>query len=149
MLGSKVPLVYGAENFEAYEAHGGWIGSAVDLVRFAAAFDNRQSPKLLKAGTVEAMWSRPAGAAGQDAEGEPKAAYYACGWNVRPVGADGQVNTWHTGSIAGTSTLLVRRHDGLNWAVLFNTDSDSQGKAMSGLIDPLVHQAADAVQKWP
>ena len=29
-----------AGNLEGYEAHGGWVSSAVDLVRFAAAFDD-------------------------------------------------------------------------------------------------------------
>jgi N-acyl-D-amino-acid deacylase len=149
LLGKKVPHVYGGENFEAYEAHGGWIGSAVDLVRFASAFDDPARSSLLKPESIQAMWSRPEGLAGYDADGQPRAAYYACGWNVRPVGDRGRANTWHAGSIAGTSTLLVRRHDGLNWAVLFNTDANPQGQSLSGLIDPLVHRAADAVRNWP
>ena len=49
-------------------------------------------------------------------------------------------NTWHSGLIAGTSTLLVRRVDGLNWAVLFNTEANPKGEALSGLIDGLVHE---------
>lgn len=148
-LGVTVPLVYGGENFEAYEAHGGWIGSAIDLVRFASALDNPQKSKLLKPESIQLMWSRPAGAPGHEEDGKPKATYYACGWNVRPVGDDGRASTWHGGLIAGTSTLFVRRHDGVNWAVLFNTDSNAAGKTLSSLIDPLVHQAANAVQRWP
>ena len=147
-LGSKVPQVYGGENFEAYEAHGGWIGSAVDLVKFISCFDNVHHPKLLKADTLQTMWGRPEGIAGHDADGKPRDMYYACGWNVRPAGTNGGVNAWHSGLIAGTSTLLVRRHDGTNWAVLFNTDSNSEGKTLSSLIDPLVHQAADAITHW-
>ncbi len=148
-IGTKVPLVYGAENFQAYEAHGGWIASAVDLVRFASGLDHPETPKLLKADSISALWARPEGAAGHEADGKPKAAYYGCGWNVRPVGNTGRANTWHSGLIAGTSTILVRRHDGLNWAVLFNTEADPEGKTLSGLIDPLVHGAADAVKRWP
>ena len=53
------------------------------------------------------------------------------------------------GLLDGTSTLLVRRHDGLTWAVLFNRDRDSKGKTFSNLIDPLVHRAADEVKEWP
>ena len=68
---------------------------------------------------------------------------------MRPVGNAGRANMWHGGLIAGTSTLLVRRHDGLNWAVLFNTDRNSEDKVLSGLIDSLIHQAADAVKDWP
>lgn len=148
-LGEQVPFVYGAENFEGYEAHGGWIASAIDLVRFASALDDPESSKLLNREAMAAMESRPAGLPGYEADGKPKAAFYGCGWNVRPVGNEGRANMWHAGLIAGTSTLLVRRHDGLNWAVLFNTDRNSEDKVLSGLIDPLIHQAADAVRVWP
>jgi N-acyl-D-amino-acid deacylase len=37
----------------------------------------------------------------------------------------------------------------LCWAVLFNTRSNQNSKTLSGLIDPLVHQAADQVKVWP
>ena len=147
-LGDKVPQVYGPENIEAYEAHGGWVGSAIDLVRFASAFDDPAKSKLLKAESITAMWARPAGAAGHEDNGTPKDSYYGCGWMVRSV-EGGLINTFHSGLIAGTSTLLVRRHDGLNWAVLFNCDANSKGERPSKLVDPLVHQAADAVKKWP
>jgi N-acyl-D-amino-acid deacylase len=51
--------------------------------------------------------------------------------------------------IAGTSTLLVRRSDGLNWAILFNTDSNHKNEQPADLIDGPMHEAADAVKKWP
>ena len=50
--------------------------------------------------------------------------------------------------LAGTSALLVRRHDGLNWAVLFNT-RNSEGEPLAKVIDPLLHKAANQVQRWP
>ena len=34
---------------------------------------------------------------------------------------------WHTGLLAGSSTLLVCRADGINWAVLFNSDAGKDG----------------------
>ena len=148
-LHEKVPIVYGGENFEAYEAHGGWIASAIDLVRFASAFDHPQTSKLLKPQSIAAMWARPEGAAGHEPNGKPSEIYYGCGWSVRPTGDQGGANTWHSGLIAGTSTILVRRVDGLNWAALFNTEADPKGDVLSGLIDPLIHQAADAVKNWP
>lgn len=147
--GERVPFPDGAANFEGYEAHGGWIASAVDLVRFASAFDDPKRCPVLSAAAIRTMWERPTGAAGFDAGDKPRDVYYGCGWNVRPVGAVGAANTWHSGLISGTSTLLVRRHDGLNWAVLFNTDRNPDGRVLSGLIDPLVHRAADEVKQWP
>jgi N-acyl-D-amino-acid deacylase len=144
-----VPLQYGGENLDNFEAHGGWIASAVDLVRFACAFDDPARCRLLKPETIETMFARPAGRAGHAPDGKPLAAYYGCGWNVRPIGSHGGRNTWHTGRIAGTSTLLVRRWDGLNWAVLFNCDAGSAGAVPAAAIDPLVHRAADQVRSWP
>lgn len=148
-LGQQVPIQYGGENLEAFGAHGGWIASAVDLVRFAAAFDDPASCPLLGAKSIEEMWSRPSGAAGHETDGTPKASFYGCGWSVRPVGSDGKSNTWHLGQISGTESILVRRFDGLNWAVLFNTHHDPDGKSLAGLIDSRLHEAADNVKEWP
>ena len=39
-LGETVPSPYGAWNLEAMDSHGGWIASAIDLAKFAAAFDD-------------------------------------------------------------------------------------------------------------
>lgn len=118
---------YGAWSLEAMDAHGGWIASAPDLVRFALAAD----------GPAE-MYAPPAGE-------ERAEVFYACGWSVRPVGD--RFNAWHTGALDGTSTLLVRRHDGLVWAVLFNKRAGKDGGDLAGLIDPLVHRAA--ARAWP
>jgi CubicO group peptidase (beta-lactamase class C family) len=147
--GQQVPLPDGANNIEGYEAHGGWIASAVDLVRFASALDYDRKSPLLAADTIKEMWARPEGLAGFHANKKPLDVYYGCGWDVRPVGNAGKANTWHAGLIPGTSTLLVRRFDGLNWAVLFNTDANADGKQPSNLIDGPMHEAADAVKKWP
>jgi hypothetical protein len=64
------------------------------------------------------------------------------------VGKDGKANYWHTGSLPGTYTLLVRRHDGVSWAVLFNQRSEDD-KLPDSDIDPALHRAADAVRQWP
>ena len=146
-LGKQVPRQYGAWYLEGFDAHGGWIASAVDLVRFASAFDDPAHSPLLSAESIKTMFARPKGLGGYEPNGKPKAAYYGCGWLVRPKGK--KANHWHGGGLTGTSTLLVRRHDGLNWAVLFNAHANPDGKALGGLIDPLVHRAANAVKHWP
>ena len=147
--GQKVPLPDGAENIEGFEAHGGWTASAVDLVRFACAFDYDRKSPLLSSESIKAMWARPPGAAGHNSRNKPKESYYACGWEVVDIGKTGKSNTWHSGLISGSSTLLVRRFDGLNWAVLFNTDANHTGEQPVDLIDGPMHEAADAVKKWP
>ncbi len=148
-LGQQVPFQYGAANLEAYQAHGGWIASSIGLVKFASAFDDPARSPLLGSKAIEQMWARPDGAAGKGKDGKPGSTFYGCGWSVRPVDVRGKVNAWHTGFITGTEALLVRRWDGLNWAVLFNTHHNPEGKALAGLIDGRLHEAANKVKTWP
>ena len=148
-IGTLVPWPYGAWFLEAMDAHGGWIASAVDLVRFASAFDVPQACPILRPESIATMFGRPEGAAGYEVGGKPKVAYYGCGWQVRTLRREGEINTWHTGSLDGTSTLLVRRYDGKNWAVLFNTRNAPDGHRLADKIDHLLHQAADRVRSWP
>jgi N-acyl-D-amino-acid deacylase len=148
-IGERVPLPYGTWCLEAMDSHGGWIASAVDLVRFASAFDVPDQCRILQSASIDTMFARPTGLAGHNADGSSKAFYYGCGWDVRPVGKQGGRNTWHAGSLDGTSSLLVRRHDGLNWAVLFNCRTGADGKELAGAIDGPLHPAASAVTNWP
>ena len=147
-FGKPVPLPYGAWYLEAMDSHGGWISTAADLVRFGSAFDHAEKCKILKADSIKTMFALPDGLAGHGKEGKAKAVYYGCGWQVRTIGG-GKINTWHTGSLDGTATLLVRRSDGLTWAVLFNMRNNAKGQYLAGLIDPMVHEAADKVKRWP
>jgi N-acyl-D-amino-acid deacylase len=148
-LGEPVSWPYGAWCLESMDAHGGWLASAPDLVRFAAAFNDPRRCKILKPKSIEILFARPPGAAGHKRNGKPRDAYYACGWMVRPIGDGGAANTWHAGSLDGTSTLLVRRHDGLTWAVLFNSRDSANKVEPAAAIGPLLHEAADAVKNWP
>jgi N-acyl-D-amino-acid deacylase len=141
----KVPWPYGAFHLEAMDAHGGWIASAVDLVRFAAALDGQA---LLSALTQREMHAPPLPPASRNTEGKLNELFYGCGWMVRPQGEQGRFNSWHTGSLPGTRTMLVRRWDGVSWAVLFNQRQDIPGLPDTQ-IDPAMHRAADEVKEWP
>ncbi|MGH3240446.1 MAG: serine hydrolase domain-containing protein, partial [Spirillospora sp.] len=137
--GKKVPSPYGAFNLENMDSHGGWLASAMDLTRFAGIYDGGTS--VLNSTSIGRAFAKPE--TGINGDGW----YYGCGWQVRPVSGGGR-NTWHTGSLPGTYTLLVRRNDGLSWAVLF--DQRQEGDAPSyGAIDSLLHKAANAVTRWP
>jgi N-acyl-D-amino-acid deacylase len=148
-LGQQVPLPYGVECIESMDANGGWIASAVDLMRFAVALDDPKKCPILKEESVLSMLAPPPGPLGHGPAGRPKPVYYGCGWEVRPGGRPGKFTKWHTGGLAGTSTLLVCRQDGIDWAVLFNSDAGRDGKAFADLIDPLLHKPADEVKSWP
>jgi len=146
-FGARVPRPYGAWHLEAMDSHGAWIASVIDLVRFGSALDQFEKSKILSPKSIAAMTERPEGPAGFDEKGNPKETFYGLGWFVRPVGK--KSNRWHTGSLDGTAALLVLRHDGLCWAVLFNTRSTPCGGHAGRQIDPLLHTAAEAVKEWP
>ncbi len=130
---------YGAFKLETLDSHGGWLASAVDLVRFAKAFDDPDKCPILKAESIQAMFEPP--------PLKNSETYYALGWSVRPV--DQRKTTWHTGSLPGTATFLMRRYDGLNVAVLFNSRLSPTAAHLTRELEGPLHQALDAVRDWP
>jgi N-acyl-D-amino-acid deacylase len=146
--GKQVPLPYGTWYLEAMDAHGGWLSSAPDLVRFGSSFDDPAKCPILKADNIRTMFARPAGRPGHDKAGKPLDSYYGCGWQVRVVDGKG-ITTWHNGALDGTATMLFRRWDGLCWAALFNARENPSGEYLGGLIAARVNEAADRVKHWP
>ena len=145
--GRTVPRPYVGDH-EIMDSHGAWIATATDLVKIAIAL-NTPDNRLLNRRSLQIMFSPPEGAPGHEPNGDVKAWFYGCGWNVRPVQGS-LYNNWHMGLINGSSTLLVRRYDDLAWAVLFNCDRSAvNGEPLAGLIDPLMHRAAAKVKVWP
>ena len=138
-----VPEPYGRWDLEIMDAHGGWVSSASDLVRFTASL-HHQPNSLLNSESLTTMVQAPAFVNTQQ-----QPSWYGCGWNVRPIRNHESFNTWHTGSLAGTSTLLVHRWDGWSWAVLFNIDRNPEGQRCTDLIDPLIHRAVNRIQMIP
>lgn len=141
-----VPAPDGSFHLEAMDAHGGWIASVVDLARFAAALEDAGPSPLLKPASLRVMYAPPDPPVWRRKDGRLEEAYYGCGWMVRPV--KGGANYWHAGSLPGTSSLLVRRRDGLSWVVLFNQRSTKK-ELPDEAIDAALHRAADAVAEWP
>jgi hypothetical protein len=127
----------------------GWLASAVDLVRFACAFDVPGACPVLRPESIALMFAPPPGAPGHDGRGVPKSVYYGCGWSVRMLRPARTLDTWHTGSLDGTSTLLMRRHDGIDVAVLFNSRSARDGRRLSDVIKPTLEEALGGVSRWP
>ena len=138
-LGEEVLPPYGAWNLEAMDSHGGWIASAEDMVRFAAAFDDWDRCPILSRRSIESMHAVPPVSPGQHA-------YYTFGWNNR-MNASGKANYWHTGSLPGTLAIMIRRRDGSDMVALLNTrESQGSSKLDQGL-DEVMHKVADAVKE--
>ena len=141
----RVPLPYGAWSLEAMDSNGGWLASAVDLVRFAAAFDQPATCPVLKAETIEKMFAPPE----VKAAPEPDGLYWGCGWLVRSEGKHKLAHSSHNGITAGTSAYLMRRRDGIDWAVIFNTARGKEGEELILKVRDSVDAALAAVTHWP
>ncbi len=146
-LGTRSPWPYGAWHLEAMDSHGGWIASAVDLARLASALDDPENCALLNKDSWTRMHARPTGLAGFDEHGKPKETYYSFGWLNRDV--IGGSNHWHTGSLDGTATILIRRFDGRNLIATLNSRASPTSAHLGREIDKNLNRAAEAVTEWP
>ena len=141
--GGIVPTPYGAFHLEAMDAHGGWIASPVDLMRFVTSVDGRiDRADVMGPGTVTEMTARPS-----LGDWQGSAYWYAKGWLVRPSGGD--ANWWHDGLLAGTTSFMVRAHNGFSWVILANASAADFCCSMISAMDQLMWDAVGSVSEWP
>ncbi len=130
---SNVPWPYGGFNLEPMDAHGAWVASAGDLCRLLVAVDGFPSkPDILQSGTIDIM-----------TEPSLNDSYYSLGWSVNPFN-----NWWHTGSLPGTTTEMVRTSNQMNWAILLNTRNANNGPLITAA-DQLVWSVLPSIVEWP
>ncbi|GAA3601289.1 hypothetical protein GCM10022419_101880 [Nonomuraea rosea] len=134
--GTVVPYPYGGFNMPNQDANGGWLASAVDLVRWTLAFDKPGT--VLSAASIAKLVAKPE--IGVTADG----AWYSGGWWVRQV--TGHLNTWHNGSMPGTFSYLARLQNGFSYAVVFNRREET-GSLDYDLIDDQMNKVS--VSSWP
>ena len=133
--GSKklVPVVYGGNNIELLGAAGGWVASAPELAKFMVAIDGFESrADILSEKTIKQM---------------TKGKYRTkklIGWR----GTDGYGTWWRTGTISGTSALIMRHKNELNWVMLVNTSTRKKSKIHND-ISRTMFKALRSVDEWP
>ena len=99
----KVPWAYGGYYLRATDAHGGWIGSASDIVRVAEAIDGRMGRALLSPASQRILMNLPK-KPGDEA----------------PYGTPFHVS--HAGALQGSnSALLYRTREGFSVGITFNS----------------------------
>ena len=130
----------------ALMAHGGWIASPIDLLRFAVSVDKYVgTPSLLTAQSLSAMLANPK-VPSCNADGSTSAAsaasWYGFGFQVNQYG-----NYWHTGSLPGTATEDVVANNGFNFAAFFNTRPANSNQFASDL-DSALWTAFKGVSAW-
>ncbi len=114
------------------DSHGGWVASAIDLVRFAVRVDGFPTkPDLLSSSSITTMTTASSANSG-----------YAKGWGVNTA-----PNWWHIGNLPGNTSVLVRTSGGFCWAALINTwrrDSNIEED-----LDTLMWDIHNSVSVWP
>jgi protein-L-isoaspartate(D-aspartate) O-methyltransferase len=145
--------------FRRMDAHGGWIASAVDLVRVFSALsdpacpacpdeggEGREggspgAPALLGPETVRQMRARPEPSLWVDAD-----SYYGLGWLVRPAE---ETTVWsHDGTLPRTVAQAVGNTNGFVHAALFNSRPVSQ-RAFRLELGRALREAYREVTTWP
>lgn len=110
------------------DAHGGWLGSPIDLLRFGVSVDSfAGKPDQLSFLSLTDM-----------VQGSLANPNYALGWVVNSLG-----NYWHDGSLPGTSSILVRTSGGFVWSALTNSRENNPN------IDAMMWDVNGAVDGWP
>lgn len=126
------PYGYSSGVIKRLNSCGGWIASAIDLLRVMVHVDGFSTvPDLLSPSAIQIMTTA-----------SPRS-NYASGLLVNSSN-----NWWHGGSLSGSRTWIVRTAKGYNWAILMNTRStDSEfTSALDKLVWPAVN---DAATPWP
>ncbi|MFB4278947.1 serine hydrolase domain-containing protein [Nonomuraea sp. MTCD27] len=134
--GTTVPYPYGGFNMPNQDANGGWLASAVDLVRWTLAFDRPGT--VLSSASIATLVAKPE--IGVNEYGS----WYGGGWWCRQV--TGHLNTWHNGSMPGTFAYLARLQNGFSYALLFNRREESGSLDYDGIDDDMNKVT---VSSWP
>lgn len=114
-------------NVTRMDSHGGWIATPSDLVQFAMHVDGfKFTRSILGADSLKTMTTA-----------SPANSGYACGWCVNRI-----PNWWHSGSLPGTLTIMVRTASGLCWAAFTNTRCEGLN------LDDLMWKVVKAVPAW-
>jgi CubicO group peptidase (beta-lactamase class C family) len=143
---SIVPDEYGGFNIENMDSHGGWVISAVELVRFLSNLDSpAASTAILNQASIDRMFALPQNYPLPYNAGDY---YYAKGWAVRDYG-NGLRNTWHDGSLPGTTAYVVRTQYGWDYAVILNRRDETGQTSYSGEIDNAMWSAYAQIMQWP
>lgn len=126
-----VPRVYGGNDIHTLGAAGGWIASSTDLMKFMLAIDGNPVPADIISPESVKLMTTPI-----------ELGYHPYGWRGVQAG-----ERYRTGTLAGTSTLMVNRDDGISYVVLFNS-STWKGPKLANDIRRMMHKGIAKTNEW-
>lgn len=140
-----VPVGYGSFYLRSLDAHGGWISTAADMVRFALAVDGTRGTALLTPESVKAM----------EETARPKAAAAGAGNTATATGlafnthaTDGGWEWTHSGALEGSNCAWLLRTPNSSIAFVFNTLPQDFG-GFFGEIIPALQDELASIATWP
>ncbi len=141
-----VPVGYGSFSMPGLDAHGGWIASAADTIRFALAVDGKRGTALLTPEAVTLMETTPRPPSAAAGAGNTETSL-GLGWNS--IAADGGYEWTHSGALEGSNCAwLVRKAGGTTAAFVFNSlPQDFPG--FFGDLIPHLQERFAGVSVWP
>ena len=130
--GKIVSHRYGGTDIKTLGSAGGWIATPAELLKLVAAIDATENKfNILEKEAIELMTNK-----------DKK--YKPMGWR----GSDGNDTWWRTGSLAGTSALLVHLNDSLSYCIITNTSS-WKGSNFTLELNKLMRKIVHANDDWP
>jgi len=131
--GRMVQRAYGGSNLEVLGAAGGWIASAAELMKLIVAIDGYpDKPDILSEESIQLMTT------------PNEFGNSLIGWR----GTDGYGTWWRTGTLSGTSALVVRQVNNVNWVVMLNSSTKRKSRIHSE-ISRTMFKALGNMNKWP
>ena len=141
----KVPAAYGAWNHPGLDGHGGWIASAIDLLRFVRGVEGSGGQTPILSTEMITRMTAYQGLPGKDQSPDH---YYALGWNVDSPGT-AKAQWSHSGALSGSNAAyLVRRADGVSYAITFNSLPDDMETFFTDLTT-LMNVELSRIKTWP
>jgi len=122
-------------NVTRFDAHGGWIATPIDLVRFLVHVDGLPTRNDIITASSHTTMLTDSGI--KDVNGnDPN---YGFGWGTQ--------NQWHNGAMDGTIAFVQVLPNGYTYAVIANTRPANDGFAfnMAGAVQNIIK----GVSKWP
>lgn len=128
-----VTFEYGGNDMELIAAAGGWVASSTELSKLVVAIDGFNSRSdILSESTIKYM---------TDIRNKHRT---LIGWK----GTDGRGAWYRTGTLAGTTALLMRHNNDITWTVIFNTTTKKR-KQIHNEIARTMFKALHQVKEWP
>jgi CubicO group peptidase (beta-lactamase class C family) len=126
-------------NVARMDSDGGWLATPSSLVQFLDhVAGSGNIPSILRPESIRTMTTP------SPAFSPSSPARYARGWMV---GNDGLGNWWHSGSLPGSTTIMVRTATGMCWAALANTRTEPHAQ-IDAALDQMMWGMARSVPNW-